>query len=162
MIEEVHRVLQPGGRYITLSLHDTTEVIPHFQPFQAANQLNVNAYMMKSNRWNEAEHRRRAVAHSMIVAEKSPLRSLFPPASSLTSLVLTDEEYKALQARSRKINFTAALHSLSDLQVRFLLLRLLHGQKSEKNNYKHLDDRTFMESYCQTVAIEARNTLYSS
>lgn len=166
MIEEVHRVLQPGGRYITLSLHDTIEVMPHFEPFKAANKLHIDAYRMKSNRWNAGEHRRRATAHSMIIAEKTPLHSLFPP-SSLSDLVLSGQQYKALKARASQINFTAALAQFDDLQVRSLLLRLLHSsgqKKKDKNsdsnsNHKHVRERAFMESYCQAVAKEAKNTL---
>eukprot|EP01039_Chlorochromonas_danica_P004754 gene4754-5211_t len=68
MLKEIERVLKVGGRFITWSLHSIEEIIPKFESFGST--WKIRAYRVKSNRWNENEHRKRAVAHTMIVCDK--------------------------------------------------------------------------------------------
>lgn len=70
MINELDRVLAPGGRYITFSLHGIDEVEPYFR--KASSTWKVSAFRVKSSRFNESdEGRRRAVAHTMVVCDKA-------------------------------------------------------------------------------------------
>ena len=67
MITEIYRVMAPGARYITFSLHSLEEAVAHFNGFD----WHFSAFYVKSNRWNEADsNRKRAVAHVMVVCDK--------------------------------------------------------------------------------------------
>jgi hypothetical protein len=70
MIDEIYRVMAPGSRYITFSLHSLEETIRHFQDDKY--KWKVSGFNIKSSRWNDDANRRRAVAHCMIVCDKEP------------------------------------------------------------------------------------------
>jgi len=118
MINEIERVLQPGGRYITFSLHSIEEILPRFQRKPILNSKTgeiileeygwkISTFRVKSNRWNLKANRRRAVAHTMIICDK-PLANIdedgkkttFPYTYPLDMPnVLTEEEYDVMKAR---------------------------------------------------------------
>ncbi len=69
MLDELHRVLSPGGRFITFSLHALEEVRPRYDN-NTLYDWKVSCFHVKSSRWNESkECNQRAVAHTMIVCD---------------------------------------------------------------------------------------------
>lgn len=74
MIDEIHRILKPGSRFITFSLHPPEEVVCKYDSKKY--NWKVSSYHVKSNRWNSQSHRKRSVAHTMIVCDK-PLSNGF-------------------------------------------------------------------------------------
>jgi hypothetical protein len=115
MIDEIHRVLAPGGRYVTFSLHSVEEVIRRFEykPILNGDQITltvygwkISAYRVRSNRWNMTKNRRRAVAHTMIVCDKPLEDGTFPFSYPLAlPNVLSDEEYAVLKKRFDEVTF---------------------------------------------------------
>jgi ubiquinone/menaquinone biosynthesis C-methylase UbiE len=107
MIDEIYRVLAPGGRYITFSLHDVNEILGKYSDKKY--NWSVTAHRVKSNRWNAGEHCRRAVAHSMLICVKhhvaaaATTSATVDPLPSLESHVLTDEEFKHLQEKANLV-----------------------------------------------------------
>ncbi len=51
MIDEIYRVMAPGSRYVTFSLHSVEEVVGKFANDKY--DWKVSAYRVKSSRWNE-------------------------------------------------------------------------------------------------------------
>jgi SAM-dependent methyltransferase len=109
MIDEIYRVLKPGGRYITFSLHPQDEVVGWFSPDNY--DWVVSAFDIASKRWNVDENRRRAVAHTMIVCDKLDFEGKFPMERYPLKVrgTLTPEEYSKLNKLSEAINFKAAM-----------------------------------------------------
>lgn len=101
MIYELYRVLAPGGRYITFSLHSINEVETYFND-EKKFTWQVTLFRLKSSRWNENENRRRAVACTMVVCDKVPANSKFPTPLKLEG-VLSDEEYHALESYAAQV-----------------------------------------------------------
>eukprot|EP01031_Cornospumella_fuschlensis_P024351 gene24351-29435_t len=125
MLSEIHRVVKPGGRYITFSLHSVEEVRERFDPAL----WRVRTYRVKSNRWDEREHRKRAVAHTMVVCDKKA-DDLLPGESddvdellSSVPAILSEDAYASLKSRADEVNLHAALRLASTRQLQFLLLR---------------------------------------
>lgn len=118
MIDEIYRVMAPGGRYVTFSLHSIEEVLDKFQQPKRYD-WRVFAYRVKSSRWNEGEHRRRAVAHTMIVCDKAGgnpdsenVASVAPALASdpaTVPQVLSDEDYAALKAHADKVSLSLSV-----------------------------------------------------
>ena len=67
-LDEMYRILQFGGRYITLSLHPIHEVLHHYT--QEKYKWGVSAYNLKSPRWDEGENRHRSVAQTLLICDK--------------------------------------------------------------------------------------------
>lgn len=70
MLDEMYRVLEPGGRILTFSLHgiQKNSMIYHNPKFKS---LWRNLFFsIRSSRWNEHENSRKSVAHTMIVSDK--------------------------------------------------------------------------------------------
>jgi hypothetical protein len=67
-MDEMFRILSPGGRFITFSLHSIDEV-NHF--YQVNHHWQVRSYHLKSNRRNDTDLRKRAVAYTMIICDKA-------------------------------------------------------------------------------------------
>ena len=116
MIDEIYRVAAPGSRYVTFSLHSIEEVMDKFR--LPTYNWRVMAFRVKSSRWNDGEHRRRAVAHTMIICDKPDLEGNFPQDElanpEAVPDVLSDEEYFALKARADKVSLD--WKSLSSLE----------------------------------------------
>lgn len=110
MLTELERVLAPGGRFVTFSLHSVEEILPKFD---ALSELwRVRAFRVKSSRWNETEHRKRAVAHTMIVCDKPDEGKSYPLGSSDDELyrlpvVLSDNQYKHLKEYAEEVITTS-------------------------------------------------------
>jgi len=66
------RILSPGGRFITFSLHNINEV-HHYYESNNHHHLNwkVKSFHLKSNRRNDTDLRKRAVAYTMIICDKA-------------------------------------------------------------------------------------------
>lgn len=73
-MDEMFRILNPGGRFITFSLHNIDEV-HHFYAVNYHhhhhNHWQVKSYHLKSNRRNDTDLRKRAVAYTMIICDKA-------------------------------------------------------------------------------------------
>lgn len=118
MMGEIHRILAPGSRFISFSLHPIEEVIDKYK-----NDLyswKTAFYRIKSKRWNAGKNRKRSTSHTMIVCDmpSSPsgaiaqftrqpsfddLVSLFP------GLVLSEEEDVSLKLSVEPVLFRAAM-----------------------------------------------------
>ncbi len=99
----MNRILAPGGRYITYSLHPIHEVDFYFEDENF--HWKISTYNVKSSRWDEDKNRHKSIAHSMIVCDKIDLNGNYnqTPIND-TFGILTDEEYKALEARAKKVS----------------------------------------------------------
>ena len=98
MIQEIYRVLRPGGRFITFSLHPITEILHYYNNTPNIN-MKVNSYHIKNNRWNSTHNSARSISHTLIVCDKvkdetSP--NCTPEYPLQLHGVLTDEEYAQL------------------------------------------------------------------
>jgi hypothetical protein len=110
MIDEIYRVLSPGSRYVTFSLHTIEEVEGHYRKDRY--NWHVSTYRVKSSRWNEQEHLRRAVAHTMIVCDKPNEEGRFSqpfPHTKTMENILTEEEYLEMKGRADQVNALFAL-----------------------------------------------------
>lgn len=105
MIDEIYRVLAPGGRLITFSLHSLEEIEEKYNSSRYGWQ--VSKFRVKSSRWDENEHRRRAIAHSMIVCDKPYIDGSFPCSNYPMDIAgtLEDEEFFRLKEYAEKVNF---------------------------------------------------------
>jgi len=148
MIDEIRRVLAPGGRYLAFSLHSPEEIKEHFECYS---DWQFTLFRVKSNRWNDTNNRRRAVAHTMIVADVPFEDGTFPCGKHPLSLegVLTEEEYQVLQKKADEVNLNFALNKADvDMQIKLLDNALAQTQaqeipvarKKNKNKKKPLDD----------------------
>lgn len=70
-MDEMLRILSPGGRFITFSLHSIDEVNHFYQVNHHDNHWQVKSYHLKSNRRNDTDLRKRAVAYTMIICDKA-------------------------------------------------------------------------------------------
>lgn len=120
MIDEIYRVLAPGSRYITFSLHSVDEIENKYK--SSRYQWQVSTFRIKSSRWNEREHRRRAIAHTMIVCDKPWEDGSFPCAVYPMKIpgTLENEEYYRLKTYTENINFVAAVQSFPVDALRLL------------------------------------------
>ncbi len=103
MIKEIYRVLAPGGRFITFSLHDIGEIRGKYDTSKF--NWRVSAFRVKSTRWNEQEHRRRAVVHSMIVCDKPTDEGTLCGGDLPNAIpgTINDEDYLELKAYAEKV-----------------------------------------------------------
>ena len=114
MIDELYRVLAPGSRYITFSLHSIDEAEIHF--IKEKYNWKVSSYLVKSSRWNENEDRHRAVCYTMIVCDKPRKdgsyynNQTYPMGLEGT---LSQEEYIKLRDYAIEVNKKAAIKSAS-------------------------------------------------
>jgi EEF1A lysine methyltransferase 4 len=101
MVDELYRVLSPGGRFITFSLHSIDEVVHYFRRDDQYD-WSVSCHWVKSSRWDAGIHRRRAVAHALIICDKHP----FAAKVDLRSLngILSDDDYRALTYEAEEVS----------------------------------------------------------
>ena len=157
MITEIFRVLKPGGRYVTFSLHSLDEVRAYYVrcPDLA---WRVRFYRVKSNRWNDKENVDRAVVYTMVVCDKFLLNS-----SSLSSAeeaqeaeyipgTLSVDEYTALERIANKARVRNQIEStdldvliqcLDEALTRVMAKRNAIANHAEANHAEastHLDD----------------------
>lgn len=110
MVKEQFRVLEPGGRFITFSLHCPDEVVPTYD--EIGLDWKVSSFQIKSDRWNETTNRKRSVAHTLIVCDKMASDGIYPHEHPLRipKGVLTEDDYRRLKDRAdevRRRNFFA-------------------------------------------------------
>jgi len=131
MIAEAYRVLQPGGRFITLSLHGIEEV-DHYYRTKEFN-WNVSCFHVKSDRWNEKENRKRSVAHTLIVCDKALADgTTFPRPYPLhiPTGTLGSDEYQRLKERAEQVNLEHALQLSSTEYLQCALFHAVHGDSA--------------------------------
>lgn len=136
MITEIYRVMDYGSRYITFSLHSLEETIVHFQGYD----WKVTAHRVKSNRWNDGENSKRAVAHVMVICDKPLKNGLYQHQYPLQlSGVLQDDEYEKLERYAIKVNTRKAVQLTSidvsmDILDRVLKMHLTKGSGSSSSS----------------------------
>lgn len=104
MIAEIFRVLQPGGIYVTFSLHPVHEVDKYFNEVSG---WEVTSYRVPSSRWNDKENRKRSVTQSMIICHKAPVVEKI----DLIGVLPSDEELDALELHAHMVNLRLALEA---------------------------------------------------
>lgn len=108
MIDEIYRVMAPSSRYVTFSLHSIEEVLSKFT--SPNYQWRVKAYRVRSHRWNETEHRKRSVAHTMIICDKPDEQGNYSTSSETLSdptkvpNILEEEEYLKLKTHAEEVS----------------------------------------------------------
>lgn len=104
MVKEQFRVLSPGGRFITFSLHSPEEVAPTYS--ELGLDWKVSSFQIKSDRWNDTTNRKRAVAHTLIVCDKVTSDGTYPHEHPLRipKGVLLEDDYKALKERADSVS----------------------------------------------------------
>ena len=86
LIQEMYRVLAPGGTYVTFSLHSEDEILDYFtfDEFEWA----ISTFKILNPRWtSEAQSCRRSVSHSMVICHKPDKNGAFPMAFPLPFLL---------------------------------------------------------------------------
>lgn len=119
MMSEIYRILAPGSRYITFSLHSIEENRKHFE--KSCFSWKTSFFRVKSSRWKDTDEcYQRAVAHTMIVCDK-PLfhaktkkvtyynKSTYPLE---VNGVLEESEYLSLKAEADKVCYNVLLWTL--------------------------------------------------
>lgn len=104
MLNEIYRVLSPGSRFITFSLHSIEEIINYYENKEFI--WKVHPFRVKSNRWNETTNRRRSIAHTMFVCDKPAEDGVFPlpnPRDFDSQLFLSQQKYEELKKRADKV-----------------------------------------------------------
>ena len=104
MVKEAYRVLKPGGRFITFSLHDIHEVEPTYRA--EGLDWKVSSFRVKSDRWNDSNNRKRAVAHTMLVCDKPTAdgKYLHEHPLQIPRGVLSEDEYQKLKAVADEVS----------------------------------------------------------
>lgn len=157
MMREINRVLSPGGRYITFSLHSVEEVERYFQDNTFG--WKVSCFRIKSSRFNETQEcRRRSVAHTMVVCDKAFDDGTYAYDHPLViDGTMTEDEYQKAVAFYEEVNFKAAM-SLATTQelveifsfafeIHFSeLSRGLQPKEQKKWNMKHSDKKIIPET----------------
>ena len=114
MIDEIYRVMKPGSRYVTFSLHSLDEAEIHFTKDKY--DWKVSSYLVKSSRWNDNEDRHRAVCYTMIVCDKRAedgcyyMNQTYPMQLEGT---LSEEEYIKLRDHALEVNKIASVKAAS-------------------------------------------------
>jgi len=142
---EMFRIMKPGGRFITWSLHPIHEVVDHFDPVKF--EWTVRAFNIISPRWQKnKENRHKSVAYTMIVCDKHGEDMLYPSidevhASLFEKGALTDEEYNNLRKEAADFNEKFAFDNASIDQLLKILDKTLETELLE-----------FSDSECDGVA----------
>lgn len=110
-IKEVYRVLEPGGVYISFSLHDVGEVVRYYMQHDWL----VSPFRILNRRWSPAESHR-SVSHSLIICRKKDAFGVLPNNLSLTH-VLSEADYEECLNKAKDICFDhyISAHDTSDL-----------------------------------------------
>ena len=123
MLNEIYRVMEPGGRFVTFSLHSLEEVVIHYDgnydgkrtdPYPLRN-WKVSAFRVRSSRWQATKDEyKKAVAHTMIVCDKpfedGTYRSTYP---LHLDGVLSESEHRELLDHARDTQFRFAMEAAS-------------------------------------------------
>jgi hypothetical protein len=143
MVEEIDRVLAPGGRYITFSLHPLDDVIRYFSG--PGHDWVVSGFRAPSSRWDEGKNRRRAFAHSMIICDKPTKDGVYHHNYPLeVPGTLSEEEFRARKVLFDKVNFEAVVRNASveklfealDTALTLHMDHLLDAARHQSNSQK--------------------------
>eukprot|EP01038_Epipyxis_sp_PR26KG_P009750 gene9750-13117_t len=138
MIQEIYRVLEPGGRFLSFSLHAISEVNFYYNnPVQY--NWKANFYNIKSSRWNEDNHVKRSVAHTMIVCDKPYSDGTYRGDNYplVINGALSDNEYNQMKDYAAKIILRNALKEASVDELLQLLANSINRKiitSEEMNN----------------------------
>lgn len=119
MIKEIYRIMAPGSRYITFSLHSPEETLRYIADPMFSDWA-VSAFRIKSNRWTEEDARRHAaVAYTMVVADRCNIDGSFNNAQheAISEEAISEEAYKELCAKAEVFNFTLAMNAVTVNQL---------------------------------------------
>jgi len=137
MIDEVYRVMAPGSRYITFSLHSPQENLSYLDNPTRYPDWSVTAIRIKSSRWNKEESRRRsAVCYTMVCCDRQPLKESHP---LFIPEALSNDEYIQLQAAADEFNLDCAFKNASVNHLVSLLDRILEGSSAEQEQEAQLE-----------------------
>ena len=104
MVKEAYRVLSPGGRFITFSLHSPEEVEPTYS--KQGLDWQVTSFHIRSDRWNDTDNRKRSVAHTLIVCDKATEdgKYLHEHPLRIPSGTLSEDDYTRLKERADEVS----------------------------------------------------------
>lgn len=140
MISEVYRVLSPGSRYITFSLHSPDEVMAYMAPELGYTQWRMSAFRIRSSRWSRSDSKRRAaVAYTMVVCDKCLEDGSYMPNAQHPIEVagsLSPKEYALLRAEADSWNFQCGLREATDDDLMRLLDNVLAATQGDLDALK--------------------------
>lgn len=88
MMSEIWRIMAPGARFISFSLHPIEEIVKKYE----GQEWRVAFYHIRSNRWGRGKNRKRSTSHSMIVCDK-PFKTEEGPRSLSPTSVIRDSTH---------------------------------------------------------------------
>jgi len=104
MIDELYRVLKPGGLLITMSLHTYAETGIHYEKYDTYN-WRVSNFRVRSSRWNDGDNRRKSLCHLLLICEKPLADGSFREKEAIIPKgVLSDEEFERLTKMADEVN----------------------------------------------------------
>ena len=101
MFKELYRVLAPGGRFLTFSLHSIDEVRVYFDMVSELD-WKFTVQRVKSSRWNPDANRRRNVACTVVICDKINSDGTYNLFNSRKNF-LTDSQYLELERISDEV-----------------------------------------------------------
>jgi len=118
MFSEIHRIMAPGARFISFSLHPINEVQNLYQAPELYS-WKASFYHVRSNRWNPKKNLKRATSHTLIVCDMPSASGRFerlPPSDNMVmpGLILSDLEDQQLKDSAQPYLFKHALKHATD------------------------------------------------
>lgn len=101
MMKEMHRVMEVGGTFITLSLHGKEEIIKAKVFEKDKLHWQTDYFRLKCGRWNATKDRHTSVAHTVIVCKKIAPGQASPTTPLTLSGTLTEEEEAFLRRKQK-------------------------------------------------------------
>jgi len=128
MMTEIHRVMKPGGRFVSWSLHPIHEI--EMKYLNKKFDWNVHFFRVKSKRWGPGKNCRRSVSHTMIICDKPMLLGSTSDKCRMSvsnlefpGLILSEEEEQTLVKRAEELLLDTALKKVS---LNSLCIQLYH------------------------------------
>lgn len=139
---ESYRVLRPGGRLITFSLHSPEEVAPIYS--EQGLDWKVTSFHIRSDRWNETDNRKRSVAHTLIVCDKATAEGKYVHEHPLRipNGTLAEDDFRRLKERADEVSGWIGMKTKSEavsanhrFDECFLQVNLLHALKHAPEDF---------------------------